>query len=90
MSDTVGPTILSNGKRDWTAYNATVVGSGYVPNAPLHPRHAPGLEATQGAGAKPSAYKNVFFGAQCEWPDDETGWQRVKRFKKRSKKVVRE
>jgi hypothetical protein len=36
------------------------------------------------------SYRTVFFGAQCEWPDDETGWQRVRRNKKRAKKVVRE
>lgn len=35
----------------------------------------PGLEATQGPGAKPINYLPIFFGAQHEWENDEQGWQ---------------
>jgi hypothetical protein len=31
-------------------------------------------------------YKNVFFGAEREWANDEEGWTRVTRHKRRSKK----
>lgn len=78
----IGPTILADGTKDWSRYNATIPGNLPLPSAPRHPRHAPGLEATQGPRANPPPYKPVSFAAQCEWPDDEIGWQRVVRKKK--------
>ncbi len=34
----------------------------------------PGLESTQGPGAKPIYYRNVFFGGDRDYVDDEDGW----------------
>ena len=42
-----------------------------------------GLEETQGPGAKPPAYRPLFFGAEREWKNDEEGWQTYESRKQR-------
>ncbi len=48
----------------------------------------PGLEATQGKGAKPQIYMPVSFGAHREYVDDKDGWQTVS-YRKKGKKARR-
>lgn len=60
------------GKKDWTRYNATIVGAAWDLRAPLHPACLPGLSPVPKSG-----YKTVFFGADREYDEDE-GWQKVK------------
>jgi hypothetical protein len=67
--------ILANGKKDWSRYNATVVGACWVPNQPFNPGRAPGLPSSD----EILPYKNVFFGAQREWKNEDEGWQVVPR-----------
>ncbi len=59
-------------KPEILAANAKIVGAKYLAVQP--PLVPPGLEATQGPGARPPVYRNVFFGAQKEWENDEVGW----------------
>jgi hypothetical protein len=73
-----GPDILSNGKKDWSRYNATIVGAAWDLRAPAHPAYAPGLIPSN------TPYRTVFFGADREYGPDE-GWQKV-RPKRSSKK----
>ena len=48
-----GPTIdPRTGKKDWSLYNATVVGNTPLVGAPAHPKCLPGLEDTQGSGRR--------------------------------------
>ena len=68
---------LPNGKKDWSRYNATVVGAQWVPNQPKTPIGLPGLELAP----KPT-YRMVSFAAKREYGPDE-GWIHVgKRGKK--------
>lgn len=76
-----GPTILPNGTRDWSAYNATIVGAVY-PAVQPSAAYPPGLEATQGPNARPPPYRPVSFGATRDYKDDNDGWQKVKVTKK--------
>lgn len=78
------------GKPDWSRYNATIVGYAPVPGAPANPGFLPGLEATQGPNACPPPYRPVSFGAQREYVDDNDGWQRVVRTKRRKWRGVTE
>ena len=71
---TVKPEIL--------AANAKIVGARWLKEQP--PLVPPGLESTQGPGARPPVYRNVFFGAQREWENDEVGWITVHHKKGRS------
>lgn len=53
------------------AHNSGVVGATFVPTPPL--RYLPGMAAMADL---PAQYRNVFFGADREYADDE-GWQTV-------------
>jgi len=81
VREVVGPDVLANGKNDWSRYNATVVGAVYVPGWHVHKDS--GLPGINIAARKP--YKNVFFGAEHEWENDEVGWTHVGRSKKSKK-----
>ncbi len=71
------PDILSNGKKDWSRYNATIVGAVWVPNQPKTPTSLPGIDTTRNI-----PYRNVSFAAKREYGPDE-GWIHVgKRGKK--------
>lgn len=53
----------------------------------------PGLESTQGPGAKPVYYRSPFFGGTREYMNDEDGWQtpisrRQRRLARRRNQVI--
>ncbi len=81
-----GPTILSNGTKDWTAYNMTVVGWSPEQLRPCpHPRELPGLAAARERGlAAQAAY--LATRKTYTYANDEDGWQRVVRKVRRSKR----
>jgi hypothetical protein len=65
------PDILANGKKDWSRYNATVVGAVWVPNQPSNPGGLPGIDRTRSI-----PYRNVSFAAKREYGPNE-GWIHV-------------
>lgn len=67
------PDILANGKKDWSRYNATVVGAQWVPNQPSNPGCLPGIDIT-----KSIPYRPVSFAAKREYGPEE-GWIKVGR-----------
>ena len=85
VREVVGPDVLANGKKDWSRYNATVVGAVYVPG--WHIRKEACLPGISLEGRKP--YKNVFFGAEREWANDDEGWTHVGRSKKALRRAER-
>ncbi len=73
-----GPTILPNGKKDWSAYNACIVGASWDLRAPLHPACPPGLAAATERGlAAEAAY--LATRKTYTYENDEDGWVRVRR-----------
>lgn len=81
-----GPDIGADGKKDWTRYNMTVVGwAPTPPGAPDHPRELPGLAEARARGlAAQAAY--LATRKTYDYKNDEDGWQRVVRNKRRSKR----
>ncbi len=73
-----GPTILANGKKDWSAYNACVVGASWDLRAPLHPASPPGLQEATERGLAAEA---VWMATRktYTYANDEDGWVRVRR-----------
>jgi hypothetical protein len=72
------------GKPDWSRYNATVVGAGWDPRAPLHPAELPGLAAARERGlAAQAAWLATRKTYTYEDPDD--GWVRVRSRGRRSR-----
>ncbi len=85
--EVIGPTILADGTRDWSRYNATVVGNlPPPPGAPLHPRELPGLaEARERGLAAQAAY--LATRKTYTYANEDEGWQRVKGKAPRKKRV---
>jgi hypothetical protein len=81
-----GPTIGPDGKKDWTAYNMTVVGWSPEQLRPCpHPRELPGVAE---ARAKGQAAQKAYLATHktYTYANDEDGWQRVVRKVRRSKR----
>ena len=76
-----GPSRDAYGRPDWSAYNATVVGAGYVSGAPLHPTCLPGLPPPPPRKLVPSAP------VEYEWVKiGKNGKPAVKQEEKRKRK----
>jgi hypothetical protein len=70
------------GKKDWSRYNATVVGARWNLSAPLYPVEPPGLAAARAVGlAAQAAY--LATRKSYDYTDPEQGWTHVGRAKKR-------
>lgn len=64
----------NNNNESSQAMSGRIVGAVWVENPGAWWVPA-GLEATQGPGAKPIYHRDVHFGAEREWKNDEDGWQ---------------
>ncbi len=76
------------GKKDWSRYNASIVGARWNAAIPLRIPCLGGLAFTATYGVHPvagipPAYQPVSFAPQVAWEDDEQGWTHVGRNKKR-------
>lgn len=92
----IGPEIDSRtGKKDWSRYNASVVGAAWNLRAPLYPPCASGLGYTASYGVHPiegiptHGYNIVSFAAKREWLDENEGWTRVRQQSKKKRRVTR-
>jgi hypothetical protein len=81
----------SNSNSNSQAMPRKIVGAEWV-TTPARPWWVPpGLEATQGPGAKPIYYRSPFFGAEREWKNDDDGWQlfQTRRSKQQQRRAYR-
>lgn len=83
-----GPTIGPDGKKDWTAYNMTVVGWSSEQLRPCpHPRELPGVaEARERGLAAQAAWRASPNRKTYAYANEGDGWQRVVRKVPRSKR----
>ncbi len=81
-----GPKIGPDGKKDWTAYNMTVVGWSSEQLRPCpHPREAPGLAEARARGLSAQA-AYLATRKTYAYANENDGWQRVVRKVRRSKR----